>query len=202
MIDAVLFDMGNVLVFFSHAVMCEQIASVCGCTVEDVRQVLFDSQWQHEFERGEISAEEFHHRWEKRLGHTIDGESLLRAACDIFVPNWEIIPVLRALKRQGKRLVLLSNTCVAHLEFVQRQSDILEEFDAMVLSYEVGCMKPDAAIYQAAIEKAGCPAARCFYTDDIGENIVAGRTHGLQAEIYTSVNELRMQLAARGIDVS
>jgi HAD superfamily hydrolase (TIGR01509 family) len=200
MIQACLFDMGNVLVFFSHVLMCEQIARVCGSSIDNVRSVLFDSKWQHAIESGEISEAEFHRRMEQHLGRQIDAAALLQAACDIFTPNQEIIPVLKSLKQQGQRLVLLSNTCLSHLEFVRRQSNILQDFDALVLSYEVGSMKPAPAIYQAAIAKAGCDAGHCFYTDDIEENISAGRAHGLQAEIYTTVTELRSQLQERGID--
>jgi HAD superfamily hydrolase (TIGR01509 family) len=200
MIQACLFDMGNVLVFFSHVLMCEQIARVCGSSIDNVRSVLFDSKWQHAIESGEISEAEFHRRMEQHLGRQIDAAALLQAACDIFTPNQEIIPVLKSLKQQGQRLVLLSNTCLSHLEFVRRQSNILQDFDALVLSYEVGSMKPAPAIYQAAIAKAGCDAGHCFYTDDIEENISAGRAHGLQAELYTTVTELRSQLQERGID--
>lgn len=202
MIDACLFDMGNVLVFFSHAVMCEQIAKVCDCTTDDVRRLLFDSRWQFEIERGEISEAEFHHRWEQHLGHPVDGPALLRAACDIFVPNWEIVPVLSALKQQGKRLVLLSNTCLSHIEFIRRQSNILQQFDALALSYEVGSMKPQPELYQAAIAMAGCAANRCFYTDDIEENVAAGKELGIHSEIYTNVSGLRSQLARLGVDLS
>jgi HAD superfamily hydrolase (TIGR01509 family) len=200
MIQACLFDMGNVLVFFSHVLMCEQIARVCGSSIDNVRSVLFDSKWQHAIESGEISEAEFHRRLEQHLGRQIDAAALLQAACDIFTPNQEIIPVLKSLKQQGQRLVLLSNTCLSHLEFVRRQSNILQDFDALVLSYEVGSMKPAPAIYQAAIAKAGCDASDCFYTDDIEENIIAGRAQGLQAEIYTTVSDLRSQLQVRGID--
>jgi HAD superfamily hydrolase (TIGR01509 family) len=199
MIDACLIDMGNVLVFFSHAVMCEQIAKVCDCSNDDVRRLLFDSKWQHEIERGEISDVEFHRRWEQHLGHAIDAQALLRAACDIFVPNWEMMPVLAALKQQGKRLVLLSNTCFSHLEFVRNQSNILQEFDALALSCEVGSMKPDPELYLAAIKLAGCDASRCFYTDDIAENIAAGRALGLHAELYTTTCPNRDRSSERGL---
>lgn len=201
MIDACLFDMGNVLVFFSHAVMCEQIAKVCDCTIDEVRSLLFDSRWQFEIERGEISDTEFHRRWEQHLGHSVDGPALLRAACDIFVPNWEIVPVLSSLKQQGKRLVLLSNTCLSHIEFIRKQSDILQAFDALALSYEVGSMKPQPELYHAAIKMAGCAANRCFYTDDIAENVAAGKELGIHSEIYTTVSELQLQLARLGIEV-
>jgi len=199
MIDACLFDMGNVLVFFSHALMCEQIAHVCDCTTDEVRQILFDSKWQHEIERGEISEDEFHQRWQQHLNRDIDRAALIHAASDIFELNSEIVPVLQTLKDQGLRLILLSNTCISHMDFVRNQFQILNHFDGFVLSCDVGAMKPDPAIYLEAIKQAGCAAERCFYTDDIQENIEAGKTHGLHSELYTSVDELQAQLTRLGI---
>ena len=202
MIDTFLFDMGNVLVYFSHPLMCEQIAKVCGGTTDEVRQLLFDQQWQLELERGELSEAAFHQRLEAHFQRPIDFPQLIWAASDIFTLNTSIVPVLHALKRQSKRLVLLSNTSQSHIEFVQKQYDVLSLFDDLVLSYEVGAMKPQPEIFQAALTKIQCPPERCFYTDDIAPYIEAARQFALQAEVFTTTDSLIQQLASRGIDLA
>ena len=55
-----LFDMGNVLVFFSHPIMCRQMAEVCGVSPPELKARVFDSALQWDFERGFLSEEEFH----------------------------------------------------------------------------------------------------------------------------------------------
>lgn len=201
MIDTFLFDMGNVLVHFSHPLMCQQIAEVCGGSTDEVRQLLFDQQWQMELERGELTESEFHQRLERHFRRPIDFPKLIWAASDIFSLNASIVPVLQALKRQSKRLVLLSNTSQSHIEFVRQQYDFLSVFDDLVLSCEVGAMKPQPEIFQAALRKIECPPERCFYTDDIAPYIETARTFGLQAEVFTTTESLVQQLALRGFDL-
>ena len=48
---------------------------------------------------------------------------------------------------------------------------LLERFDALVLSYEVGAVKPEPAIFEAALKAIECRPAECFFADDIAGNI-------------------------------
>lgn len=201
MIETFFFDMGNVLVHFSHERMCRQMADVCGLTSAGVRQLLFDSGLQAEFEKGRITEQSLHARLEQQSQRKLDFDALVHAASDIFERNAAIEPVITSLKAQGRRLVLLSNTSLSHFRFVRERFDILAAFDAYIVSYEVGAMKPDGAIFEAALAEARCAASDCFYTDDIADYVAAGRRHGLQAEVYTSVEALKDQLRERGVAI-
>ncbi len=200
MIRTFLFDMGNVLVHFSHERMCAQMGGVCDSTADEVRELLFESNLQYDFERGHISDGEFHRRFEDTVGHSIDFDDLRHAGSDIFELNDSIVPVLNILKSRGHRLVLLSNTSSAHFEFVQRRFNVLQKFDDFVNSFEVGAVKPEAAIFEAALHAIGCEPHECFYTDDIAEYVETGRSYGLQAEVFTDTASLIEQLERRGID--
>src|SRR5690606_20453279 len=101
------------------------------------------------------------------------------AGSDIFELNSTIIPVLDALKSQGYRLVLLSNTCVSHFEFIWNEFEVLQRFDDYVTSYTAGAIKPDPAIFQCALEKIQCAPEEAFYTDDIVEYISQARLLGM-----------------------
>ena len=114
MIRTFLFDMGNVLVHFSHDRMCEQIGALCGRTGKELRPLLLDSGWQWDFERGRVSPDEFHTWFETTFHTSVDRRELARAASDIFTLNAPIVPVLDELKSRGYRLVLLSNTSIFH----------------------------------------------------------------------------------------
>ena len=110
-------------------------------------------------------------------------------------------PILEGLKKQGLRLVLLSNTSISHFEWIQQRYDFPALFDDLVLSYEVGAIKPEEAIFRAALDKIDCDPEECFYTDDISAYVAAGRTYGLQAEIFTGANDLREHLRMRGVSL-
>ena len=201
MIETCLFDLGNVLVKFCHTRMCSQIGDLCGQTSDQIRSHLVASGLQWDFERGKLTLDEFHREMERRVEAALDFQTLLHAGSDIFESDDQVAAIVRSVREQGIRLVLLSNTSQAHFEFIQRNFPVLKNFDDFVLSYEVGALKPEPAIYEAALEKIGCPPEHCFYTDDIAAYVEAGRTHGLQAEQFTSAEALSQHLAARGVTV-
>jgi len=198
-IRSFLFDLGNVILLFSHEKMCQQVADVCGRPVELVRHVLFDSGLQRRFETGQMSEAEFHRWFQEAVQSEVDFNKLRVAASDIFELNEAMASLLEQLKRSGYRLVLFSNTCVTHYEFVMQKFPILSVFDAAVLSFEVGAAKPEPQMFERALREIECDPEECFYTDDIEAHIAAGRRLGLQAEVFVDVPNLRRQLIARQV---
>lgn len=198
-IRSFLFDMGNVLVHFSHDRMCQQMGLLCGRSGDDIRRLLLDSGVQWNFERGLMSAEDFHRRFQEIVGKGVEFQDLINAASDIFELNREIVPVLDGLKKNGYRLVLLSNTSVWHFEFIKKRFDVLNRFDRFVVSYEAGAVKPEPAIFEQALEVIHCVPQECFYTDDIPLYVEAGRKFGLDAEVFTDVDRLKKQLQVRRV---
>lgn len=194
-------DMGNVLVHFCHDRMCAQIGSLCDLDGPTVKEKLFGTGLQHDFERGRITEAEMHGRIEAAFSCSIDFDDLFRASSDIFTLNESIVPVLDTLKSRGYRLVLLSNTSISHLNWVKQEYDVLERFDHLVTSYEAGAIKPEAPIFEAALAAAECEPGECFYTDDIAEYIETARTYGIDAEVFTDTPALIGHLRERGIDV-
>lgn len=202
MIRTCLFDLGNVLVDFSHERMCRQIAAVCRAQAEDIRTLLFDSGLEADFERGRISEQEVHSRIVATFGGPIDFAELMEAGADIFEPPRPAMSqLIGSLKSAGARLVLLSNTNTAHFGRLRNHLGLLDAFDAFVLSCEVGAIKPEAAIYAAAEDVAGCTPAECLYIDDLAANVEAGRRHGFDAELFTTVEDLVPRMRRRGIAV-
>ena len=200
MIRTFLFDMGNVLTRFSHDTMCDQIGQLCGLSGEATRQLLIDSGLQWEFERGRISEESFRVQLSDLVGRSIELAPLRQASSDIFDPIREMGPIVRGLKEQGYRLVLLSNTTVSHFDWIKGRYDFLEPFDHCVVSFEAGAMKPDPPIYEAALAAIHCDPHEAFYTDDIPEYVEKGREYGFQAEVFTGPDDLLRHLATRGVD--
>ena len=83
MIRTFVFDMGNVLLHFSHERMCAQIAEVCSRPAEAVRELLFPRQragalWA-DFECGRIGQREFRRRVEEGVGRQISPRPFRRA---------------------------------------------------------------------------------------------------------------------------
>lgn len=202
MLRTLLFDLGNVLLYFSHDQMFHQVGELFGWSGEKTRDLFIDQNLITEFECGRLTRTEFHRRLESLTGSQMDSRRLMRAVSNIFRPNESLIARLDQLKSAGLRLVLLSNTNIAHISFIQKQFDVLSKFDEMVLSYEVGAMKPDPPIYAAALKAIQCDPNACFYTDDIVENVERARGFGLQAEVFIDTQTFLAHLEQRHVRVS
>lgn len=179
--------------------MVAQIAELFSTTAEEVSAVVFEGSRFTDIERGTISDEELRLLLCDRFGKDVDRESLLVAAADIFTPDLAMEDLLAELAGTDLPLILVSNTNAFHAEFVQREMDLLNHFDHLVLSYQVGAAKPEEAFYEAALAQAGCSAGECFYTDDVLDYVAAGRRFGLDSEQFVGCDSLREQLEARGV---
>jgi putative hydrolase of the HAD superfamily len=73
-----------------------------------------------------------------------------------------------------------------------------DAFDQLIISAEVGIMKPDARIYQLALEKLGVAPAEAVFVDDFAVNIEGARAVGMYAIQFTrpdqTVEELKKLL--------
>ena len=202
-INFLYFDFGNVLCTFSHEAMCEQLAEAFGTSVENVHKTLFGGDLQFRFEAGQLSLMEYYQQLCQKWYVKPPLEAFKLAANDIFEPIEPMFAMIDSLAKAGKRLGVLSNTNECHWNFVTdgRYSPWLPDcFDTIVLSYEERSMKPDAKIYEAAIQRVNLPPDEIFFTDDREENVEGALQAGLDAVLFTGKEQLAGDLTKRGID--
>jgi FMN phosphatase YigB (HAD superfamily) len=198
------FDLGNVLLNFSHERGCQQMAAVAGISVTAVRQFAFDSPMAVDYERGKISTRDFYDHFCEQTGTRPDYEALITAGSDIFTINATILPIITQLRLQGYRLGILSNTCDMHWQWAtdNRYGILSNYFEVTALSFEIGEVKPDQRIFRVAADLAGVAPSEIFYTDDIAGHIQGARDAGFDAEQFTSARKLATDLRQRGIQLA
>jgi len=103
------------------------------------------------------------------------------------------------LRRRGFKTYIFSNTNDLATEHVRRNFPFFQNFDGYILSYEVGSMKPQPAIYEAMEKMAGRRGADLVYLDDRPENIAAGAARGWRAILHESTEKTRQALTTMGI---
>ena len=195
------FDLGNVILNFSHHRAARQIAAVAGISEQAAWDAVFDSGLESEYEHGNLTTRQFYEAFRERTHTWPDYDQLVHAASDIFELNVPIVPVITRLRAAGHRLGILSNTNAAHWHFVSegRYSVVRDLFDVYALSFEMRAMKPEPQAYERAAEIAGTRPDEIFYTDDHAENVAAATRAGFDAVLFTSALELAEQLRSRGV---
>lgn len=202
-LEFIYFDLGNVILMFDHDLMCRQMASVAGVDFSLVKQFLFESDFQIQYETGLITSQEFFETFCDQTNSTPEKDALLQASSDIFELNPKMIPLLTQLTAIDFPIGILSNTCEAHWDFICRRFPSIDwYFTKRVLSNQVQSVKPDGGIYQAAIELAGCPAKDIFFVDDKLANVDAAKEAGLFAVQFEDALTLTKTLVELGAKIN
>jgi HAD superfamily hydrolase (TIGR01549 family) len=118
-------------------------------------------------------------------GPGVDRE-LANALYDVMLDTWhaydDTVPTLQALKAAGIRICLLSNAGVPIRSVLDREG-VSPLVDAVVLSYEVGCVKPDHRIFRAALSALGLEAPSVLMVGDNANDDGGGASLGLRTLI-------------------
>ena len=199
MIDAFLFDIGNVLLRFDFALALQKLADES--EVRDPAAVLRRIESVREaYEDGRIDRAEFLRASRAVLSYRGTDAAFIAAWEDIFEPN---APMLALVERLHGRwpLYLLSNTSDIHRDYVFRRYPVFARFTAGTYSYAARASKPGAEIYHHAIRAHGLEPARTFFIDDLLPNIETARALGFRAHHYHHDRhaELEKELAALGV---
>jgi glucose-1-phosphatase len=197
------FDMGNVLLHFSHEREAEQMAAVAGVSPNLVRKILFEDGLHWAYERGDLTREQFYARFCELVGAKPDLIALNQAANDIFELNVRIVALLGQLAHAGYRLGILSNTSSTHWQHcTSRFSMLTWLFRVHALSFQLRALKPESQIFTGAAKLAGVEPAEIFFIDDRPEHVAAAREAGWDAVIYESVAQVNEELRQRGIKIN
>ena len=90
-------------------------------------------------------------------------KTFVSATVDLYPDS---LPAIGALREGGTRVALVSNCSFDTPPLIERL-ELAREFDAIILSFEVGILKPDPGIYEAALSSLGdIPPEEALFVDD------------------------------------
>jgi len=108
-------------------------------------------------------------------------------------PDTQVIDLIKELKTKYK-VGMLSNNFSFWAEKL-RQQDWMKIFDAVVISAEVGVVKPNKEIYLLAAEKIGCRPEECVFIDNIQANVDGAAAAGFAEAIkFEGIEKLKKSL--------
>ncbi|MBL8950125.1 MAG: HAD family phosphatase [Myxococcaceae bacterium] len=198
-IRAVIFDLGNVLAFHDNVKLFREVSALFSAAPEALKQRLEGSGVWDRVNRGQLRGDALRLELADRLGvKPPPADDFYRAWTCHFAINEPMVRHVEKLVGRVK-LVLLSNTHDLHVQYLRPLLPVLERFDGLVLSCEVGLIKPEGEIYERALSVAGVPADRAVFFDDLEPYVVAARKVGLHAHVFNDAREVPAQLAALGL---
>ncbi len=188
MINAVIFDMFETLVtlFTGRTYFSENIAADLGQPIEAFRKCWHETEKDRSL--GKYSMEEGLAITLKNLGAYSEenAKMILQKRREALGDTFNDIPkeslwLLKTLHEKGLKVGLITNTFSDERDFI-RSSPLFPFFDAAMISYEQGLLKPDPEIYQRMLKALDVKAEECLYVGDGGSHELTGaRSVGMQA---------------------
>lgn len=178
-IQAVIFDLGGVLLRTEDHSPRTELAARFGMTYGEIGDLVFYDQSAKEATLGLISAEA---HWEvvcRALKLPADQVENVRR--DFFAGDHlddNLVNYIRHLRPRIKT-ALLSNAWDDLHPMIVEHWRIEDVFDALIISADVKLAKPDPRIFEMALSRLDVPAQRAVFIDDVIENLQAARSLGL-----------------------
>jgi len=182
MIDAVIFDLGGVVMDSPlHAIAGYERAR--GLPQNAINRAVVDAgeggAWAR-LERGELTVDTFCVPFEaecRAAGITVDARDLMTRIAETTVARPQMLEAIRRLRRRGLRVGALTNNW--HDAGGTVGARLRREFDVFVESAAVGLRKPDPRIYDVVCRELGVAPTRAVFLDDIGRNLKPARALGM-----------------------
>ena len=199
-ITAVIFDVGNVLYDWDPRFLYERLIEDEQALDAFLRDVV-TVEWHLQHDAGrpfaETSAElaalypehaELIRAWGPRFQESIRGridgmEQLLADLTQSAVPLFAI-------------------TNFSHEfwpSFRAKEADLFDRFQDVLVSGEVGLIKPDPAIYHLALKRFGLAAEQALFVDDRQDNVDAAAALGIGGHLFRDAATLRAELVRLGL---
>ena len=194
-IKAIIFDYGNVLLEWNPRNVYQRYFPDDPEGMERFFREVDFMEWNAQQDKGRPFAEgvaalsekfpqyaqliqAYHDNWKDSIGGSYAGT----------------IEILKQLKQAGYHLYGLSNWSAETFPLAREKYDFFGLFDDMVISGEVGHVKPDPEIFQIMLNKIGRPAQECLFIDDSLPNIKQAEAMGFAVVHFQSPDQLRTRL--------
>lgn len=199
-IQAIIFDFGNVLIEWDPRLIYRRFFHAEEESMERFLQEVRFMEWNalqdkgRSFKEGvaDLSSQfphyshliqAYHDNWKESIGDPLAGS----------------VDLMKRLKRAGYPLYGLSNWSAETFPHMRHRYDFFNLFDDMVISGEVGSIKPEPIIFEILLEKIGRPANECLFIDDSLANIRQANQMGFATIHFISPDQLEEELKNLGL---
>lgn len=190
-IEVLLFDLGGVLIDIDFDCASQRFASLSRLSQPDFEQAFCVDECYEQYERGEISSARYFSYLKSKLQLEADDAQIL-SAWNAFLAG-VISESLAAISRVRGRFpcYVLSNSNTCHQEKCQSDyPEVLQAFDRIFVSSELGMRKPEPAIFHTVADAIGAKPESILFFDDRLENVQSAGQVGFQTVHVHAPNDL------------
>lgn len=199
-IEAVVFDIGNVLLGWQPQTFYDQLIG------PDRRAALFSEVDLHgmnlridggaPFRETIMAMRDAHPEWADEI--EIWHNRWIEMLTPVISEN---VALLRSLRADGMPVFALSNFGTETFEMARSHFDFLDEFEHRFISGQLGVLKPDPEIYEILEKMTKIQPSTLFFIDDNADNIAMAAHRGWQTHHFHCPQQLRADIRNLGLKV-
>ena len=194
-VKAVLFDLGRVLVHYDHEQTLQAVATLANGDLAALHNLM--QEISVPLGKGELDAEELYALFVDKLGLTADLPTFIDAFAAGITRDEEALAYALSLQNRADTTVaVISNTNDAHVRWLDQHVPELMTFDLVMMSNEVGALKPSSVIYELALELLSLLPVQAIFVDDLATNVEAAIALGMAGIVHHDWAETRPQVEA------
>ncbi len=199
-IQAVIFDFGNVLLEWDPRHVYRRYFPNDEAAMEKFLHEVHFMEWNAQQDKGrsfadgvaELSGQfpqyasliqAYHENWKDSIGNHLEGT----------------VTIMKELKQAGYRLYGLSNWSAETFPLMRDKFEFFNLLDDIVISGEVGMIKPEPEIFEHMLERIGLPASACLFIDDAPANVEQAQRMGINTIHFQSSAQLQSELHKLGV---
>ena len=204
-IKNIIFDLGGVLLDLDVQKTFDAFGEIGLSKEIMMKRYNREENFFFQFERGQISANEFRASLRKMIGNSVSDEKI-DYAWNEMLRGFRDDTIRLLFDLSGKYpLYLLSNTNEIHLPFYSEEfretsggTALQEYFIETYYSHKIGMRKPEPESFRYVLNDAGIEPAETLFIDDFEENCVSARETGLIAHQFKPEENLKDVLEIYG----
>jgi 2-haloacid dehalogenase len=194
-IEAIIFDFGNVLLEWNPRYVYRRYFPDDEASMENFLQEVNFMEWNAQQDKGrsfvegvaELSRQfpqyadlirAYHENWKDSIGNHLEGT----------------VEIMKRLKADGYALYGLSNWSAETFPLMRDKFEFFSLLDDIVISGEVGMIKPEPEIFEHMLERIHKPAGACLFIDDAAANIRQAQAMGFATIHFQSPEQLEAEL--------
>lgn len=192
MINAVIFDLGGVILKGKTMAFIKQGEKILGTRARQGTEACFDRKLN-------LGTSSHRAAFERVFGRTLFDEEFIQLL-KAWIGNWQLDEEMLAFAKQLKKkytIAVVSNSDQAFEE--KHDPALMKVFSYIFYSHKVRMAKPEKQIFEHALRTIGAKAEECVMVDDAKENELPCRQLGMHFILFKDLEQLQKQLEAVGV---
>jgi glucose-1-phosphatase len=185
-IENIIFDLGNTLVYFDFCYFYDRVAlHEKNLNARSLKNYILNNKLDLKITRGTLNIKDLFKILKRKFKLKIGYSDFVYFYSDIFWINSSMKTFVEKISRIKKfKILLLSNTDSAHMNFIDKNFPFIRLFKKRVLSYKVKMNKPQRKIFQYVLQKYSLDPEKTLLIDDVKENVRVSESLGMKAVHY------------------